>query len=97
MVLVSMTGAAVSNNTPRQTIHVNGGDNVTLVCAYTGIDPDLEFKVEFTRDSKALWVYTFNSSHVTTDEQFFFVHLSMERVNKGSEQFNMSCGSPMLL
>ena len=38
-----------------------------------------------------MWVYIGNSTYATTDEQQSgFLHLSMERVNKGSEQFNMS-------
>ena len=86
---------AVENTTPGGTISVSGGDNVTLVCTYAEINPDNTFKVRFTRKVgskyKDLWVYEGNSTFATSDGPTpEFAYLNMQRVNKGSEQFNIS-------
>ena len=86
---------AVENTTPGSTISVNGGDNVTLVCTYTEINPDNTFKVRFMRKVgsryKDLWVYEGNSTYATSDGPTpDYAYLNMQRVNKGSEQFNIS-------
>ena len=94
MLLMSKTEAAIRNTTPRQTIHADGGDNITIICTYTGIDPDSTLNVHFTKWTNkyvAMWVYEGNSTHATTDgPTSAFEHLSMKRVDKGFEQLNMS-------
>ena len=95
MTLLSKTEAAVKNTTPQKTINVDGGDTITLLCTYTGIDPDSALDVHFRRWTSsryiAMWVYKGNSTHATTDgPTAAFEHLSMKRVNNGFEQFNMS-------
>ena len=94
MMLVPMA-EALENTTPGNQIRVNSGDNITFLCTYDGIDPDDTFKVRFTRYERSkynnLWVYEGNSTHATSDGPTpGYTHLNMERVNKGSEQFNMS-------
>ena len=95
--LVSKTEAAV-NTTPQQTIYVNGGDNITLICTYIGIDIDSTLNVHFERYNngrKTMWVFEGNSTHATIDgPTSAFEHLRMKRVDKGSEQFNMSLQIP---